>query len=65
MVLIEECKHDKKYMKVDEDINHAVDRTEAWWIPSLIIYCGNCGVGYSSWYRETPESSRFLWGDND
>ena len=54
MVLIEECKHvgDVLFGKVDEDINHAVDRTESHYIPSIIIFCNKCGKEWSSWKGE-------------
>jgi len=46
------CKHDNIYAKTDEDINHAVDRTESHYIPSIIIFCNKCGKEWSSWKGE-------------
>jgi len=40
------------YLKLDEDINHAVDRTESHYIPSIIIFCNKCGKEWSSWKGE-------------
>ena len=50
-----ECKH-VLFGKLDEDINHAVSRTESHYISSLIIFCSKCKREWSSWKGEMPES---------
>ena len=56
MKLTNECKHDKIYAKADEDVNHAVSRTESHYIPSIIFFCDKCKREWSSWKGEDPES---------
>ena len=57
MKLTNECKHEF-YIKADEDVNHAVDRTESHYVCSLITFCIKCKREWSSWKGEIPDELR-------
>ena len=56
MELIEECKH-RWYVKLDDDIAHAVCRTDTWYIRSLLMSCARCGktLTCEEWNKEFPQ----------